>query len=40
MPTHPEAIGFSNKWYPDGFKESITVNIVGKSIKIFSLPYC
>jgi predicted nucleotidyltransferase len=39
MPTHPEAIGFSNKWYPDGFKESITVNIDGKSIKIFSLPY-
>ena len=38
-PTHPEAIGFSNKWYQDGFKESITVNIVGKSIKIFSLPY-
>jgi predicted nucleotidyltransferase len=39
MPTHPEAIGFSNKWYPDGFKESVTVNIDGKSIKIFSLPY-
>jgi predicted nucleotidyltransferase len=39
MPTHPEAIGFSNKWYPDGFKESITVKIDGKSIKIFSLPF-
>ena len=39
MPTHPEAIGFSNKWYPAGLKESITVNIDGKSIKIFSLPY-
>ena len=39
MPTHPEAIGFSKKWYPDGFKESITVNIAGKSIKIFSFPY-
>ena len=39
MPTHPEARGFSNKWYPDGFKASITVNIDGKSIKIFSLPY-
>ncbi|MCK9403838.1 MAG: hypothetical protein M0Q26_10605 [Chitinophagaceae bacterium] len=39
MPTHPEAIGFSNKWYPDGFKEAITVTVDGRSIKIFSLPY-
>lgn len=39
MPTHPEVIGFSNKWYPAGFKEAISIDIDGRSIKIFSLPF-
>lgn len=39
MPTCPEVIGFSNKWYPDGFKEAITIALDEHKIKIFSLPY-
>lgn len=39
MPTHPEVIGFSNKWYPAGFKEAISIEVDDRSIKIFSLPF-
>jgi len=39
MPTHPEVIGFSNKWYPAGFKEAISVEVDDRSIRIFSLPF-
>ena len=39
MPTHPEVIGFSNKWYPAGFKEAISIKVDDRSIKIFSLPF-
>jgi len=39
MPTHPEVIGFSNKWYPAGFKEAISVKVDDRNIKIFSLPF-
>jgi predicted nucleotidyltransferase len=40
MPTDDEAIGFTNKWYPEGFKNSIEVSLYDViSIKIFSLPF-
>jgi hypothetical protein len=40
MPTHPEAIGFSNRWYPDGFQHSIFYSLdKDNEIRIFSLPY-
>lgn len=39
MPTEPEVIGFSNKWYPDGFKQAIKRQLDDVEIKIFSLPY-
>jgi hypothetical protein len=40
MPTHPEAIGFSNIWYPEGFQTAIDYPLDKDSdIKIFSLPY-
>src|SRR5690606_4788683 len=40
MPTNPEIIGFSNIWYPQGFKEAKTVTIEnGTEIEIFTIPY-
>ncbi|MDB5025333.1 MAG: hypothetical protein JWP78_3088 [Mucilaginibacter sp.] len=40
MPTRPEAIGFSNIWYPEGFQTAIDYPLDKDSdIKIFSLPY-
>ncbi|HAL83844.1 MAG TPA: hypothetical protein DCO83_17700 [Mucilaginibacter sp.] len=40
MPTHPEAIGFSNKWYPEGFENAIEYSLdAATTIKIFTLPY-
>jgi predicted nucleotidyltransferase len=40
MPTNDTALGFSNRWYPDGFKSAVTFNIDPKTtILIFSLPY-
>jgi len=40
MPTHPEAVGFSNKWYPEGFKTAQEIVLDDQSsIKIFNLPY-
>lgn len=40
MPTTSDAIGFSNKWYPDGFKHAIQYTIDEDNlISIFSLPY-
>lgn len=40
MPTNDTAIGFSNKWYPEGFKNAIIVPLDEKTaVKIFSLPY-
>jgi predicted nucleotidyltransferase len=40
MPTHPDALGFSNRWYPDGFKRAIPYSIDERTIiNIFSLPY-
>lgn len=40
MPTEPEAIGFSNIWYPKGFQTAINYPLDEQTeIKIFSLPY-
>ncbi|MXV14009.1 hypothetical protein [Hufsiella ginkgonis] len=40
MPTHPESIGFSNQWYPDGFANAVTCRLDDQtSVRIFSLPY-
>lgn len=40
MPTKPEAIGFSNKWYPEGIRQRVRHELPsGTPIYIFSLPY-
>jgi predicted nucleotidyltransferase len=40
MPTDPAVIGFSNKWYPEGFANAIDYTLDDKTtIRIFSLPY-
>ncbi|MES2267917.1 MAG: hypothetical protein V4520_14240 [Bacteroidota bacterium] len=40
MPTNPEVMGFSNKWYPEGFQTAINYPLEKDTdIKIFSLPY-
>lgn len=40
MATGENALGFSNKWYPDGFKNALEFTIDDEHIvKIFSAPY-
>ena len=40
MPTDPKAIGFSNRWYPDGFATAQEIRLDDETIvKIFTLPY-
>lgn len=40
MPTTEDVIGFSNRWYPEGFKHAIICLLDDKTeIMIFSLPY-
>ncbi len=40
MPTDPTVIGFSNRWYPEGFERAILFVLDGQTtIRIFSLPY-
>ncbi len=40
MPIEGKILGFSNRWYPDGFKKSITTRLPdGQEIRIFALPY-
>lgn len=40
MPTEDASIGFSNKWYPEGFKEAVDYTIdETNSVKILSAPY-
>jgi len=39
MPTQTDIIGFSNKWYPEGFAHAVPVNLGGQEVKIFALPY-
>lgn len=40
MPTNDPSIGFTNRWYSDGFKEAINYKIDDRcSVKILSAPY-
>ena len=40
MPTEGKVLGFSNHWYPEGFKSAINYTIdLQHTIKIFSPPY-
>jgi predicted nucleotidyltransferase len=39
MPTHDDALGFSNKWYPQGFATAIDYDLGESKIRIFSPPY-
>ena len=40
MPTEPGIIGFSNRWYPEGFQNAVICQLEeGYEISIFSLPY-
>lgn len=40
MPTNDPSIGFSNKWYPDGFNQAIDYVIDERcTVKILSAPY-
>ncbi|KQR71801.1 nucleotidyl transferase AbiEii/AbiGii toxin family protein [Pedobacter sp. Leaf176] len=40
MPTETNVMGFSNKWYPEGFQNAVDYNLEeGQVIKYFSLPY-
>lgn len=39
MPTDTSVLGFANKWYPEGFKESLVYSLDDLNINIFSLPY-
>lgn len=39
MPTHDRTLGFSNKWYPQGFTSSIEHTLDEVKIRIFSAPY-
>jgi len=40
MPTTSQGLGFSNRWYPDGFQNAIPYKLDNETeIRIFSLPY-
>jgi len=40
MPTKPEAVGFSNRWYPEGARQRVRHELPsGTLINIFSLPF-
>ena len=39
MPTNKETLGFSNKWYPAGFANSVKYDIGEGFIRIFQSPY-
>lgn len=39
MPTRPEAIGFTNKWYQQAFDNAIHHSLGDIDIKIFTAPY-
>lgn len=39
MPTDESVLGFSNKWYPEGYKNAVNYQIDDHVIKIFSAPY-
>jgi len=40
MPTSEDILGFSNKWYPEAFARSVSLDLgEGISVRIFSAPY-
>lgn len=40
MPLDGGILGFSNRWYPEGFKSAVPARLPdGEEIRIFSLPY-
>jgi len=39
LPTETEVIGFTNKWYSEGFKQAIMVILDDLAVKIFSFPF-
>ena len=40
MPIEGSVLGFTNRWYPEGFEHSVPVRLPdGQEIEIFSLPY-
>lgn len=40
MPTSPGILGFSNNWYPDGFKNAVSYKLDEETeVLIFSVPY-
>lgn len=40
MPLESSVLGFSNRWYPEGFERAVTVLLPdGQEIRIFALPY-
>jgi hypothetical protein len=39
MPTDPTILGFSNRWYPEGIREKVNVDLGGTSIYIFPAAY-
>jgi predicted nucleotidyltransferase len=40
MPTDPTVLGFSNRWYPDGFRNAMNYQLDEQtSIRLFTLPY-
>lgn len=40
MPTDPTVIGFSNRWYPEGFENAKKISLDDRTaIRIFTLPY-
>ena len=40
MPMEGAVLGFTNRWYPEGFEHAVSVRLPdGQEIEIFSLPY-
>lgn len=40
MPTLPDVLGFSNRWYSDGFKQAVSFQIDEEhTVRIFTAPY-
>jgi hypothetical protein len=39
MPTDASVIGFTNRWYADGFKFAKTIQLDELPVKIFTLPF-
>ena len=39
MPTNSDVLGFSNRWYEEGFENAISIMLDDDEVKIFSFPY-